>query len=283
MSRYLALHDIQIRVQKKKTKVTERQIKRAILVCGAILNEIYSNWLLGTAKNLPQASKLQREDVEFLDVSTDIIFEWKPLTSYKEVIIKRVVLISHYFCIHEIKLTPSFVNFKNLTTHKKSDDMSKVMLVEGKVEDGKFVRLLYGDSFLHVETYSKYYSASWTSKIKPSELITILDKLKIPESTQCVMYTKSKPQNAEYKFSEVKATKYLDEECLFLRVNFPEYNITWHFEERLKTNIVGFISEKSNLEVLQHIFECTSKAPLPLEKASLLKDIAGRYAISEEK
>jgi hypothetical protein len=123
-----------------------------------------------------------------------------------------------------------------------------------------------GKTVLQVERYPEFYSANWPTGMRASEFLSLLEKLMVPSSSQAIMYTRSKPENGEYKLSDVKTTKNLDEECLFLRVNSDQYNVSWHVAETGnpgEIKVLGFLSKRKNLETLRRVYKDTTGLDVP--------------------
>lgn len=135
---------------------------------------------------------------------------------------------------------------------------------------------------LHLGIEHDFYSCYWESPMRASQFILFAREL-VPLEVNCRMYTKSRPENAIYKFQEVVDEKItdplkLDQECLFLRIYGFTFDLTWHVEiQSPELIIIGLISDKLNTTLLRKVFEYSTGKEIPEEGLVVIEKLLGKF------
>jgi len=163
--------------------------------------------------------------------------------------------------------------------------LQRVKLFQAAIDGSVETEIRYEDTTLmNVGSEANLYAVYWTSLIRPSSFLEIIERVmreqgRVPISseTECLIYTKSRPENVTYKYFEVK-TPGLDSDCIFLRVYTENFDFTWHIETQSPERItVGIIADKLNMNIINQLFNSTSSVRMPEEVALLLEKLLEKY------
>jgi hypothetical protein len=149
----------------------------------------------------------------------------------------------------------------------------KPEIIEKKTAIGESIATVLYDKELvfQVERYPEFYSAHWPTHLTPSKFIIIAKEMGALNDSQVVAYLKSTRRNEKLKFSDVEGkAALLDDDCLFLRVSLPDFDIGWQFDNLTGRALAGFSSERQKIDSLKYFYQKTAKFSFPEEARKLL-------------
>lgn len=127
---------------------------------------------------------------------------------------------------------------------------------------------------LKLERYNDHYTSYWTAEIDINDFVTFCEELNIPDNSKAVLYTQETPKNRELIYREAKDIL-RDETALFFRINTDKFALTW--DQREKTNTIGFIADEKDVDLLRRVYEETTRSHLPVDSADSVSDFLSEY------